>query len=899
MKRNLFNVGIGGFGSRLAGEVTRKMADNGNLATFIAVDSDFREINDIICDYKLDLSVPEKFVDTLQRLESENVRIFSEDISALGYVKTLPMDKGANSWRIKAMVSFTAYMSDVENKAKFDEFLDGFSFSIDDIYIFNVYSSLSGGTGSALFVPVALYVKKYLKERGCRKLEFNYFGVCPDVFTEGLTNELKIKAYANAYASLTELSAINDVALRKNQSKIKIGFENSGVGLLFNGEDKEFYNKEAMPFSKIYLFDRLPGVFSSDIHLNVISDYVNYLNMGLTVNATSKNCAMVKAYTATEIALDSEDIINYVAKFEAQKSINEELLKPFLNIEKAQSFYSIGAKKQEVIDESEEFSRKVKSYLENLDVGKDEKTAYVLGRLQEEDRALTIDDEYWISLYSEKISNAVEERIINQDYLSIYSKLKIESQEKKDKKQLLEELTKKSDTIVKEINQFYFTSEETVKNENYNLLFLGDEIDFSLIENVLKEDGKFIHPTLAIIRLSLLYLHLKKRAKVYSRLTEEEIVSAKEDMRIPESLLILDNPTMEAKGYGALSTDRFVRVIAKREKIIDLKKLSSKEKKKYIKEKKKYVLKNPQDEKIIYSDVKCILEAIVSERKSYYFLQLASIVSSLLEEYRGAVKGISLIRYRIDSDVEYAGRERVSQGVYYGVSTDKKSRENAIKSYKNETALYGHGKEDNDLGKRFLEYAQKNMGTIKTQSLKPFESLVDCLVKDGKERIKKSDYYNGLIAKNVLSELVKEVKLSDNYLKTALMIKPNLLTENPSEEAENKTLFISKETADYVLSLKEELLLRATTPEDAVDEYLVGLGIYDTEIRILDNLSNKKAFAVAERGGIKISSLSKFSGERDVAVYKKEYQKAIENVQKHQTPMWNPHVFDINSGIDL
>ena len=899
MKRNLFNIGIGGFGSRLASEVTRKMADNGNLATFIVVDSDFREINEITCDYKLDLSVPEKFIDTLERLETENVRIFSEDISALGYVKTLPMDKGANSWRIKAMVSFTAYMSDVENKAKFDEFLDGFSFSADDSYIFNVYSSLSGGTGSALFVPVALYVKKYLKERGCRKLEFNYFGVCPDVFTEGLTNELKVKAYANAYASLSELSDINGVALRKKQSKIKIGFENSGVGLLFNGEDKEFYNKEAMPFSKIYLFDRLPGVFSSDIHLNVISDYINYLNMGLTVNSTCKNCAMVKAYTATEIALDTEDIINYVAKLEAQKSINEELLKPYSNIEKSNSFYSIGAKKQEVIDESEEFSRKVKSYLENLDAGKDEKTACVLGRLQEEDRAQTIDDEYWISSYSEKISNAVEDRIFNQDYFSIYSKLKVENQEKKDKKQLLEELAKKSDTIVKEINQFYFSSEETVKNENYNSLFLGDDIDFSLIENVLKEDGKFIHPTLAIIRLSLLYLHLKKRAKVYSRLTEEDILTAKEDMLIPERLLLLDNPTMEARGYGALSTDRFIIVIAKRGKFVDVKKLSAKERRKYLKEKKKYVLNNPQDEKIIYSDVKCVLEAIVSERKSYYFIQLARLVSSLLEEYRGAVKGISLIRYRIDSDVEYAGRERVNQGVYYGVSTDKKSRENAVKTYKNETASYGHGAEDNDLGKRFLEYARKNMDTLKTQSLKPFETLVGFLIEDGKERIKKSDFYNGLTAKNVLSELVKEVKSSENYLRTALMIKPNLLTENPSEEVENKTLFISKETADYVFSIKEQLLLRATSPQEAVDEYLVGLGIYDTEIKILENISNKKAFAVAERSGIKISSLSKLSGERDVAVYKKEYQKAIENVQKHQTPMWNPHVFDINRGIDL
>ena len=900
MKRNLFNIGIGGFGSRLASEVTRKMTDNGDLATFIAVDTDFREIEEISCDYKLDLSIPEKFIDTLERLQSENVRIFSEDISSRGYVKTLPMDKGANSWRIKAMVSFTAYMSDVKNKEEFDEFLDGFSFNADDSYTFNIYSSLAGGTGSALFTPIALYIKKYLKEKGCRKLEFTYFGACPDIFTEGLTAELKVKAYANAYASLSELSSINDVALRKSQSKIKIGFENSSLGVLFNGEEKEFYNKEAMPFTKVYLFDRMPGVFSSDIHLNVISDYVSYLSLGLSANVNSKNCALVKAYSATEISLDTEDIIDYVAKFNIQKNINSEILKPYLDIERVESFQSLGAKKQFIVDESEEYAKKVKSYLENLDAGKDEKTACVLGRLEEDDRQLTIDDEYWISSYCEKISNAIEERLQNDEFNSIYSQLKNIEQENKSKKELIEELKEKTETLVKEINEFYFSSEKTAKSEDYKSLFLKGDEEFSLIVNVLKEDGKYIHPTLALIRLSLLYVSLKKRAKIYSKLKEEEIAKASEENLIPETLLLLDNPTLEAKGYGALPEDRFLRVIAKREKFIDIKKLSSKEKKAYIKAKKKYVLKNIEDEKLIYSDIKGILEAIISERKSYFINQLANIVSALLDEYRGAIKGLSLIRYRTESEVEYASHERINQGVYYGVATDEKSRKRAIKSYENEIKPYGHGKEDSDLGKRFLEFSLNNLSKEKTESLKPFENLVNILVDDRKENIKNSEYYKDLISKNVFSEIINENSSGEkSYLKTALMISPNLLTENPNEETQKKTLFISNETANYVLSLKDKLLLRANTPEEAVDEYLVSIGVYDVEIKVLDNLTNKKAYAVAERNGIKISSLSKMNGEKDISIYKNEYQKAIINAEKLETPMWNPHLFDIKGSIDL
>ena len=94
-------------------------------------------------------------------------------------------------------------------------------------------------------------------------------------------------------------------------------------------------------------------------------------------------------------------------------------------------------------------------------------------------------------------------------------------------------------------------------------------------------------------------------------------------------------------------------------------------------------------------------------------------------------------------------------------------------------------------------------------------------------------------------------------------------------------------------------MLRATTPIEAVDELLVNMGEYETHIEIVEGLSDKKAFAVAERGGIKISSLAKFNGEKDISIYKNEYEKAIGNIQKYETPMWNPHIFDIKIPIDL
>ena len=356
---------------------------------------------------------------------------------------------------------------------------------------------------------------------------------------------------------------------------------------------------------------------------------------------------------------------------------------------------------------------------------------------------------------------------------------------------------------------------------------------------------------------------------------------------------------MEDKGYGKLPSDRFLRVIAKREKVVDLKKLSKKEVKAYLKDKKKYVLTSVDDENVIYTDVKDILSKVITERKGYYFSCLATILSSLIDGYRGAVKGLSLIKYQMETLTEDAKKERLTHGLYYGVSTDKNSREKAVKEYFNEVSPLGHFDSDDAYGRRFLGYALSIMGKEKSDAIAPFNKLFESFILDRTESIKKSEYYANLESKNVLTDLIEGAKIEKSYLKTALMIKPLLLTINPTEETEKKTLFISKNTAEYVFSLKEKLMLRASNAEEAVDELLVSMGEYETEVKILEGLSDKKAFAVSERGSIKISSLAKFAGEKDISIYKNEYEKALSFLQKFETPMWNPHVFEVKSSIDL
>ena len=75
-----------------------------------------------------------------------------------------------------------------------------------------IVSSLAGGTGSGLILPVALYTRNYLKEhfRQSANITRGFF-ILPEVFYEvikgdGERNNLK----ANAYATLRELDAFDE-----------------------------------------------------------------------------------------------------------------------------------------------------------------------------------------------------------------------------------------------------------------------------------------------------------------------------------------------------------------------------------------------------------------------------------------------------------------------------------------------------------------------------------------------------------------------------------------------------------------------------------------------------------------------------------------------------------------
>ena len=116
-----------------------------------------------------------------------------------------------------------------------------------------IVSSLAGGTGSGLILPVALYIKNYLATRFRQSANITRgFFILPEVFDEVITEPAERKNLrANAYATLRELDAF----LMKGDDTLPERYKDS-VKMEFPRIASEGYEEyDVKPYDFCFLFD--------------------------------------------------------------------------------------------------------------------------------------------------------------------------------------------------------------------------------------------------------------------------------------------------------------------------------------------------------------------------------------------------------------------------------------------------------------------------------------------------------------------------------------------------------------------------------------------------------------------------------------------------------------------
>ena len=195
---------------------------------------------------------------------------------------------GAGQWRKQSYLAFLNAMNDSIRRNDLDNALQKLVDQTQATFSIDIYTvaSLAGGTGSGSFIPLTLYVKKRLRQIFPNAtVRARAMLACPDIYESKQNGDRMniMSIYANAYAILRELNAINQVTYGNNKSEydsgkseqarrgrtpvsFRLGNESSPVGVLFDSKDKKYHTNSSAPFERVCLMEKIVNVSSVAAH---------------------------------------------------------------------------------------------------------------------------------------------------------------------------------------------------------------------------------------------------------------------------------------------------------------------------------------------------------------------------------------------------------------------------------------------------------------------------------------------------------------------------------------------------------------------------------------------------------------------------------------------------------
>lgn len=212
-------IGLGGTGSRVVNNVVRELhlnekeINNGEICCAV-LDTNVND-NEAIVDSNTGVPV-------IPTSKAQKIRGYFDEYHHLHIETWCPqspaffeesMIDGASELRVKSRLAF---MDCLESGV-----IDQLELMMNDVLKNNsgskirimIVSSLSGGTGSGMFIQVALWLRKFLSES---QITIRGIFMLPDVFISTLKDirdnkKTKVRHYCNAYAAIRELNTITKI----------------------------------------------------------------------------------------------------------------------------------------------------------------------------------------------------------------------------------------------------------------------------------------------------------------------------------------------------------------------------------------------------------------------------------------------------------------------------------------------------------------------------------------------------------------------------------------------------------------------------------------------------------------------------------------------------------------
>ncbi len=216
-------IGLGGTGSRTVNNVARLLREknigvNDGIVTCAVLDTN-QDDNDKI--RKTGTTIP-----VIPTCDNRNIDRYLQDYAHLDPKSWFPysralgdqtMIRGAGEMRYKSRLAFMDTMASgriIDLQNAMEKVFHNKPGVPEQVRVMLV-SSLSGGTGSGMFLQTALWLRQFFESRNCQVLIRGIF-LLPDVFIRTVPNVRNnprkiLYHYGNAYAAIRELNALNKI----------------------------------------------------------------------------------------------------------------------------------------------------------------------------------------------------------------------------------------------------------------------------------------------------------------------------------------------------------------------------------------------------------------------------------------------------------------------------------------------------------------------------------------------------------------------------------------------------------------------------------------------------------------------------------------------------------------
>ena len=845
-KRNLI-LGIGGTGAKAAQSAF--CMDDDCVVVPIVFDTDAAALEKLNIPNKMDLSANETLGSALEKLE-ENCYSWMSFYGEKGKARITcadlaRMNIGAGGWRAKSVLSFLAFCSIAENREKLHAAIDSAfeGSTAEDVFELYAVASLAGGTGSGLLLPLTLYVKKYIREKYGVRIRTAALLMSSEVFTYSLSSAQRTIANANAYATMRELNAINQTAWGKTAPgapRFTIGSaENSAIGALFDSADPQFTKPEALPFDRVYLFEKNPGTDSILVHNELFSKVLASLCKSKILQFSlekpkSEPEAVYAGISLAEITTGAAGTANYIALqtvsdfFAADFGVSVTAVELRL---KAARLEEVGKGRRE---------SDIGDYIAAVAEISDEKDEYSEKDDSDDEEDLEAEEANGIKrfqpAYFERVLELVNKTVVSEESIRFSKELNKSIFPPKTRVKAKEKRQMVVDAALSYINKL----KEIFVSDYKTVLAAEDKVIAEMIDAVMKNGDRFVDPEVALVGLCRFYRHING---ILRPIKKNVLPENAEDLFELGEVHILHKILDESRSKKGFNP-RFLRTLDRDEPIV---RLDADEKLFII----KWLLSNR-----LYEKIKAALLSLICKYR-VLFAKVRISAGKLEEEIRSALHSANI--------------QKCGHLTLYSSEDCKRLYRKYQKDYPEAIDLPGI------LGRDFFDYAQGHDDLIAYNGAGIVQSAQEQAVK----LILASAYYRNAVdlgAAAVFAVKSEREKAFSERMAALLyqFANPQLKTIQTEDAAwgdphEEVTYLILSSSAGQTEALLEEMHNYACR-------------------ELLLNVSDKCISLVRETQDLGIEALAAFCETTADATCYRAYENSLKFTREFATAVWYPHI---------